>query len=391
MTWSPSASARVNRKGAQRWSAGHPWIYRSDIVELPDSGPGIVNVFAEQNRLLGSALWSPRSQIALRMLTRDDRPIDASFWCDRIAAAANYRQQLRIDASAYRLVHGEADALPSLIVDRYGTTTLVVQILSAGLESCRADVVAALLDVLQPAGILARNDVSVRRVEGLSEDVELLHGTVPEELEIQENGVRYMAAPWQGQKTGAFLDQRENRARVAAFARGRALDCFAYHGSFALHLARAAQTVVAVDSSAPALERARYNAQLNGLHNITTTEANVFDFLRAEESAGAKYDMVVVDPPAFAKRRDSLPKALAAYKEVNLRALKLLNPGGHLATFSCSHHVNAALFREMLEAAAIDARRPVRWIETRGQAADHPEIIQIPESSYLKGAIVQAI
>jgi 23S rRNA (cytosine1962-C5)-methyltransferase len=391
MTWSPSGSARVNRKGAHRWSAGHPWIYRSDIVELPDAGPGIVNVFSEQNRLLGAALWSPRSQIALRMLTRDDRPIDEAFWGERIAAAANYRQQLRIDASAYRLVHAEADALPSLIVDRYGTTTLVVQILSAGLESCRADVLAALLDVLQPAGILARNDVSVRRLEGLSENVELLHGTVPEELEIEENGVRYMAAPWHGQKTGAFLDQRENRARAAAFARGRALDCFAYHGSFALHLARAAREVVAVDSSAPALERARHNAQLNELHNITMTEANVFDFLRAEESAGARYDVVVVDPPAFAKRRDSLPKALAAYKEVNLRALKLLNPGGHLATFSCSHHVNAALFREMLEAAAIDARRPVRWIETRGQAADHPEIIQIPESSYLKGAILQVV
>ena len=391
MTWTPAAEARVNRKGAQRWLTGHPWIYRSDIVDLPDAGPGIVAVFSEQNRLLGSALWSPRSQIALRMLTRDDQPIDASFWRARVAAAAHYREQLRIDASAYRLVHAEADALPSLIVDRYGTTLLVVQMLSAGLETCRADIVSALIDVLQPAGILARNDVSVRSTEGLSENVELLHGTVPEELEIEENGVRYLAAPWRGQKTGAFLDQRENRARAAAYAHGRALDCFAYHGSFALHLARRAQEVVAVDSSAPALERARHNAELNGLHNITTVEANVFDFLRGEESSGASYDTVVLDPPAFAKRRDSLRKALAAYKEINLRALKLLSPGGYLATFSCSHHVSAPLFREMLESAAADARRPVRWIETRGQAADHPEILQIAESSYLKGAIVQVV
>ena len=390
MTWTPSGRARVNRKGAQRWLRGHPWIYRSDVLELPDSGPGIVHVFSEQNRLLGSALWSPRSQITLRMLTTDDEPIDASFWHSRVAHAAAYRQQLHIDASAFRLEHGEADGLPSLIVDRYDEV-VVVQLLSAGLESCRADIVNALLDIVQPTGILARNDVTVRRAEGLTEEVELLHGSVPEELEIAENNIRYLAAPWRGQKTGAFLDQRENRIRSGSLSNGRALDCFAYHGSFALHLAQRADEVVAVDSSAAALQRALQNAHLNSITNITTREANVFDFLRAEESLGERYDTIVVDPPAFAKRRDALDKALAAYKEVNLRALKLLNPGGYLATFSCSHHVSADLFREMINAAAIDARRPVRLIETRGQAADHPEILQIPESAYLKGVIVQVV
>jgi 23S rRNA (cytosine1962-C5)-methyltransferase len=390
MTWSPSGRARVNRKGAQRWLRGHPWIYRSDIVELPNCGPGIVVVLSDQNRVLGHALWSPRSQIALRLLTHDEQPIDQAFWRERISAAAVYRKQLRIEATAYRIAHGEADAMPSFIVDRYGSS-IVVQILSAGLESCRDDLIAALLEVLQPSGVLARNDVTVRKAEGLTEEVELLYGSVPEQLEIDENGVRYLAALWHGQKTGAFLDQRENRARAACFARGRALDCFAYHGSFALHLARNADSVVALDSSAPALERARENAAINQRSNITTVEANVFDFLRAEESSGARYDTIVIDPPAFAKRRDSLKKALAAYKEVNLRALKLLTPGGHLATFSCSHHVSPALFREMIEAAAADARRPVRWIETRGQASDHPEIVQIPESNYLKGVILQVV
>jgi 23S rRNA (cytosine1962-C5)-methyltransferase len=221
--------------------------------------------------------------------------------------------------------------------------------------------------------------------------VELLHGSVPEEIEIREGSVRYLAAPRSGQKTGAFLDQRENRVRVGELAGGRALDCFSYHGSFALHLARAASEVVALDSSATALERARQNAARNDIVNLQTVEANVFDFLREQESAGARYDTIVLDPPAFAKRRESLDQALRAYKEVNLRAMKLLAEGGYVATFSCSHHVSPALFRQLLESAAADARRPLRWIETLGQALDHPEIVQIPESVYLKGAILQAL
>jgi 23S rRNA (cytosine1962-C5)-methyltransferase len=224
----------------------------------------------------------------------------------------------------------------------------------------------------------------------LPQATELLQGTVPEEVEVREGGVRYLAAPWHGQKTGAFLDQRENRVRAGQLAGGRALDCFAFHGSFALHLAQRAAAVTAVDSSADALARARVNAELNGLHNISLVEANAFDYLREQEAAGAEYDVVVVDPPAFAKRRDAVAKALRGYKEINLRAMRLLKPGGYLCSFSCSFHISTAVFREMLDDAAADAGRPLRWIEARGQAADHPEIVQIPESIYLKGAVLQA-
>jgi len=359
------------------------------VIDAPDSGPGVVRVQYE-NRVIGMALWSPASQISLRMLTREESAIDADFWRARLAAAVTYRETLGVEGNAYRLVHSEADGVPSLVVDRFGDY-VVLQILSAGLETQREYLVAALADLVSPRGILARNDVAVRRNEGLREEVELLAGEVPQEIEVHEAGIRYLAAPWTGQKTGAFLDQRENRVRAGELSVGRALDCFSYHGSFSMHIARRASEVIAVDSSAEALERARANARLNGCDNIDTVEANVFDFLREEESAGSYYDTIVVDPPAFAKRRDALPKALRAYKEINLRAMRLLEPGGNLCTFSCSHHVTPALFREMLEAAAADARRPLRWIEVRGQSRDHPEIVQIPESTYLKGAILQAV
>jgi 23S rRNA (cytosine1962-C5)-methyltransferase len=307
-----------------------------------------------------------------------------------VAAAAAYRDALAVEGNAYRLIHAEADGLPSLIVDRY-QDVLVVQLLSAGLEAVREEVLEALISALGPAGVLARNDVPVRRHEGLARRTELLFGEVPEEIEVREGAVRYLAAPWAGQKTGAFLDQRENRLRAGALARGRALDCFAYHGSFALHLAAAAEEVVAVDSSAPALERARANAALNGFEHLRTAEANVFEFLRSEESAGARYDTIVLDPPAFAKTRAHAAHALRGYKEINLRAMRLLAPGGHLCTFSCSYHVDRAAFRAMLHEAAADSGRPMRWIEERGQSLDHPEIVQIPESGYLKGAILQAV
>ncbi len=359
-------------------------------MDLPTGAPGPVVVLTEQRRFLGIALWSPLSQISLRMLTGEERPIDETFWRERLTSAGRLREQQSIRATAYRVVHAEADGMPSLVVDRYADV-LVVQLLSAGLEACRASIVSALVQMFRPAGVLARNDVAVRRGEQLSEDVELLHGSVPEELEVTEDAIRYLVTPRTGQKTGAFLDQRENRVRAGELARGRALDCFAYHGSFALHLARGSQEVVALDSSGPALRRAQQNAALNGLDNLRMVEANVFDYLREQERAGARYETIVLDPPAFAKRRTALEQALRAYKEVNLRAMRLLAPGGHLATFSCSHHVNAALFREMVEAAAADAGRMLRWIETRGQSLDHPEIVQIPESTYLKGAILQAL
>lgn len=383
-------TAVVTRKGASRWSHGHPWIYRSDVVRRPDAPAGAVAVLDERGRFLGVALWSPASTISLRLLTAEDRPVDAGFWRERIAQAVRYRASLPIDANAFRLVHGEADGLPSLVVDRYGET-LVVQLLSAGLEAYRAELVAALVETVEPRGILARNDVPVRQHEDLPLRIETLWGEVPEEVEVREGPVRYLAGLTTGQKTGAFLDQRENRERVASLARGRALDCFAYHGSFALHLARGAEELVAVDSSADALVRAEANFRLNGYAHARTREANVFDLLRAEESQGERYDIIVLDPPAFAKRRDAIEAAMRGYKEINLRAMRLLAPGGHLCTFSCSYHIDRPRFRTILESAAADAGRPMRWIEERGQAPDHPEIVQIPESGYLKGAVLQAV
>ncbi|HEX7940784.1 MAG TPA: class I SAM-dependent rRNA methyltransferase, partial [Gemmatimonadaceae bacterium] len=346
--------AVVSPKGARRWAHGHPWIYRSDVLDRPDADAGAVRVLDAARRPLGWALWSPRSEISLRLLDRDpDAVIDAGWWHGRLAHAIARRAPLAGETNAYRLVHGEADGCPSLVCDRYDRW-LVVQLLSAGLEHFRAPIVAALRELAAPEGILARNDVPVRSREGLARETVLLYGDVPREIEVREHDVRYLAAPWEGQKTGAFLDQRENRALVGAAARGRALDCFSYHGSFALHLARRADQVTALDSSAAALARARENAARNALENITFVEANAFDFLRAEEHAAARYETIVLDPPAFAKTRPALPGALRGYKEINLRAMRLLAPGGLLFTASCSYHLTKPLFLEMLESAAAD-------------------------------------
>jgi 23S rRNA (cytosine1962-C5)-methyltransferase len=387
--------AQVSAKGARRWAAGHPWIYRSDVNIAPGGAAGAVRVQDHRGRDIGWALWSPRSEISLRLLDRDpDAKIEQAWWRARLAGAIARRSPLAedpADVNAYRLVHGEADGLPSLICDRYDRW-LVVQLLSAGLEHFRHDIVGALSDLVSPLGILARNDVPVRGKEGLPIASELLRGDVPRTIEVHEHGVRYHAAPWDGQKTGAFLDQRENRALVGRIARGRALDCFSYHGSFALHLARGADSVIALDASAAALARARENVALNDLHNVELMEANAFDELRALSSDRARrFDTIVLDPPAFAKSRASLPGALRGYKEINLRAMRLLAPGGLLFTASCSFHVTRPLFLDMLEAAAADSGRRLALRELRGQPLDHPEVLTIPESGYMKAALVEAM
>ena len=390
---SPRATplATVSARGAERWNAGHPWIYRSDLIDPPAAPAGAITVVDRARRPLGLALYSPASEIALRLLDRDpDATLDAAWWHDRVARAIARRAPLAAETNAYRVVHGEADGLPSLVCDRYDRW-LVVQLLSAGLEHFRAEIVGALRELLSPLGILARNDTAVRTREGLARETVLLHGDVPREIEIAEHGVRYLAAPWDGQKTGAFLDQRENRVLAGRVARGRALDCFAYHGSFALHLARHANHVTAIDSSAPALARARANAERNGFTNIHTVEADAFEFLRAEERAGARYDTIVLDPPAFAKNRQSLDGAVRGYKEINLRAMRLLSPGGMLFTASCSFHLSLPLFRDMLRDAAADSGRRIALREMRGQPLDHPEVLTIPESGYIKGALLEAL
>jgi 23S rRNA (cytosine1962-C5)-methyltransferase len=384
-------NATVSTKGARRWAAGHPWIFRSDLITPPDTEAGAVGVQDQRGKPIGVALWSPRSEISLRLLDPNpDAIIDDVWWRRTIARAIARRGALSTVANAYRLVHGEGDLIPSLIVDRYDRW-LVVQLMSAGLERYRGEIVRALVELVAPDGILARNDVPLRRKEGLDTDVELLHGHVPDEIEVDEHGVRYLAAPWRGQKTGAFLDQRENRALVGSVARGRALDCFSYHGSFALHLARHADHVLAVDASAHALTRAEENFRRNALSNGEFVEANAFEFLKAKERERVRFDTIVLDPPAFAKTRAALPGAIRGYKEINLRAMRILAPGGMLFTASCSYHLTKALFLEMLEEAAADSGRRVALRELRGQPLDHPEVLTIPETGYVKGALLEAL
>lgn len=383
--------ATVSTRGAHRWQMGHPWIYRSDVIARPDGPAGAVRVSDQRGKPLGVALWSPKSEISLRLLDRNpDATIDATWWHDRLRRALARRSELGTEANAYRLVHGEGDLLPSLVVDRYDRW-LVVQLMSAGLETFRGHIVDALSDLVAPAGILARNDVSLRVKEGLGTDVELLAGEVPEEIEVEEHGVRYLAAPWKGQKTGAFLDQRENRALVGRIARGRALDCFSYHGSFALHLARGASHVTALDASAHALTRAEENFRRNGFTNGEFVEANAFEYLKARERERARFDTIVLDPPAFAKTRPALPGATRGYNEINLRAMRLLAPGGLLFTASCSFHMTKPLFLQMLESAAADSGRRIVLREIRGQPLDHPELLTVPETGYIKGALLEAL
>lgn len=342
-----------------------------------------------RDRPLGLALWSPASEISLRLLDRDvaARP-DGGWWRERLAIAAARRAPLTGVTNAWRVVHGEGDGLPSLVVDRYGEY-LVLQLMSAGVESFRAEIVEALIQLFQPRGILARNDAGTRTREGLPRETVLLAGEVPEEVEVTEYGISYLAAPWGGQKTGAFLDQRENRHLIGSLARGDALDCFSYHGSFALHLARQAERVTALDSSGAALDRARENAVRNGFANIDFAVADAFDFLRDRDRDGSRYDTIVVDPPAFAKNRQSLAGAIRGYKEINMRAMRLLAPGGLLYTASCSFHLSKQLFLEMLQAAAADSGKRVILRTVTTQPLDHPELLTVPETGYLKGALLE--
>lgn len=383
--------AVVSAKGARRWQLGHPWIYRSDVTQRPSAPAGAVRVQDHRGKPIGVALWSPASEITLRMVDRHpNADLDDAWWRKRIGAAIERRHSLSTVASAYRLIHGEADACPSLICDRYDRW-LVVQLMSAGLEAFRDQIVDALDAIVRPAGILARNDVPLRAKEQLPVGVELLRGEVPDEIEVSEHGIRFLAAPHRGQKTGAFLDQRENRVFIGERARGRALDCFSYHGSFALHLARNAESVVAVDVSADALARAADNCVRNNITNVELVEADTFEYLRERQSAGERFDTIVLDPPAFAKNKVSLPAAIRGYKDINLRAMRLLSPGGLLFTASCSFHLTKPLFLEMLQDAAADSGRRLALRAITGQPIDHPEVLTIPETGYLKGALIEAM
>jgi 23S rRNA (cytosine1962-C5)-methyltransferase len=324
------------------------------------------------------------------MLTHGDGGAGLALIRARLTRAIAFRQTLNIDASAYRLVHAEGDLLPSLIVDRYDDY-LVVQALSQGMDRLLPDIVSMLVEILAPTGILARNDPKVRVLEGLEQTVEVLHGSVPESVAVREGPVEYDVDLRRGQKTGLFLDQRENREAAARYARGRLLDCFSYNGGFGLRLATLCPEAEAIEISADGVARIRANAERNGVPHLVAREANVFDELRRLERAGARYDTIVLDPPAFAKNRTSIPNALAGYKEINLRAMRLLTPGGYLVTSSCSYHVNEDTFGATLHAASIDSRVPVALVEKRMQGRDHPTLVGVPETYYLKCFILRRV
>ncbi len=380
----------VHPRGVERARRGHPWIYRSDVAEVRAQAGDLVRVLGPSGRVLGEAIYSDRSQISLRLLVGGERHADREWLRERLRAAIAFRRELGIEATAYRLVHAEGDLLPSLIVDRYGDV-LVVQALSQGMDRLLGEVVELLDEELAPAGVLARNDARVRALEGLEQKVEVLRGEVPERLVVRDREIEYEVDLRQGQKTGLFLDQRENRWAAAHYAHGRLLDCFSYDGGFALQLAARCGEAVAVDISAEAAARIERNAERNSIGHLRVQVANVFDFLREADRRGERFDTIVLDPPAFAKTRAALDKALGGYKEINLRALKLLAPGGVLVTCSCSYHVSEPQLLDVVRAAAVDARAPLSLVEKRLQSRDHPVLLGVPETDYLKCLILRKL
>jgi len=380
----------ISDRGAGRILGGHLWVYRTDVLESARAEPGsIVRVQDRRRRYLGQALYSSKSQIALRLVARERRPFDRTFLAERISTAGRYREIVGVGAGALRLVASEGDLLPSLTIDRYGDC-LVLQTLSQGMERLKPVIVEILQELFAPRSIIERNDSPFRVLEDLPESKGVLSGDAVSEVIAEDNGIRFAYDLLNGQKTGGYLDQRENRAAARCYARGRLLDCFTYAGGFALTLAGACESVLALDGSAEALAAARRNQELNGVANVEWREANCFDYLKAADQTGERFDTIVLDPPAFARQKSNLEGALRGYKEINLRALKILNKGGYLITCSCSFHVSEADFLEVLAEAALDARRSVQVVERRTQSRDHPILLTMPETHYLKCIVLHA-
>jgi 23S rRNA (cytosine1962-C5)-methyltransferase len=383
----------VSRKGESRILRGHPWVFRPDVEPSPGTPPGaIVRVHGPQGLFLGYAFYSSKSDIQLRLIQRSPE-LSESFLQDRLAQAFQRRQALwvvdrRGIGNAYRMVHGEADGLPALIVDRYGDY-LVIQTLSEGMERLKPRLVELLDELARPRGILERNDAKVRILEGLPLRLELLRGHVPAKVDVDEAGIRLEVDLWKGRKTGLYLDQRENHLMARAYARGRVLDAFTYTGGFALHVAKSADQVVALDISPEAVEQARQNAFRNDLWNVRVETANALDYLREAAGRAEVFDMIILDPPALAKSKDMLETARRFYREINMRAMKLLSPGGTLITCSCSNHVHEPDFENILVAAAAEAQVGMVLLEKRRQARDHPALLGAPETHYLKCAVLQ--
>ena len=412
---------RISTRGAKRIRKGHLWVYRSDVRDVTDAKAGdIVAVADDTGNFVGQALYSGLSEIALRFLTTREETIDREWWRQRLRNCAERRQAIARETNAYRLVYSEGDLMPSLIVDVYDQV-FVMQTLSQGTERLKSTLIDLLVAEFKPRAIVERNDARVREFEGLelrtgvlwsapaehSDDGALGAADMREpseskapsplrsagalQIEINQHGVRFLVAPLSAQKTGAFLDQRENYLAARQVAHGRALDCFTFNGGFALHVAPACESVLGIDISADAIAAAQRNADLNATRNAEFRTANAFDALREMESSGEKFDTIVLDPPAFAKNRSSVTAAARGYKEINLRALKLLNPGGILVTCTCSYHMSEETFLDIIADAALDARRRVQIIEKRGQSSDHPVLLGVPESRYLKCVIARIL
>lgn len=392
----PAAEARglsavLTRRGVERYKRGHPWIYQSDVLSSGESSPGdVVRVLDERGWFLGQAFYSKASKISLRALSSDDGPIDADFFRQRIAQADALRRRLFPDETVYRAIHGEADLLPGLVVDRYGDC-LSAQFLVPGTEQRRELLADLLMEHFKSRALVNRSDVGVRALEGLLPEKGVLRGEVPEPIRYAEGDIQLRADLLSGQKTGAFLDQRENHVMAQKYAAGEALDCFSYSGGFALQLARRAQRVTAVEISEAAAQSILANAKANQLSNVEVVVANAFDFLRDALSAGKQFDTVVLDPPSFAKNKGAVEAALRGYKELNLRAFQLLRPGGHLITASCTYHVSEQTFEDTLEAAAADAGRRVQVVERRGAGRDHPVLLSLRETRYLKCFVLRVL
>jgi 23S rRNA (cytosine1962-C5)-methyltransferase len=374
----------ITRRGAERLAKGHLWIYRSDVAQAPRADAGdVVAVVDGRRRFLAKAFWSARSQIALRVVTRDEEPVDEAFLAARLASARALRERAFPGETAWRLVHGEADLLPGLVVDRYGDVA-VLQTLVPATERRKGLLVELVAAALGSKSVVERNDVRVRELEGLPQVKGVLRGPAPGPVEYREGEVRLRIDVLAGQKTGAFLDQRENHVRAGQYASGRCLDCFSYAGGFALQLARRAERVTAVEMQPTAAALLRDNAALNGTADLELVEQNAFDYLRDRSEEAPAFDLVVLDPPAFAKNKEALPAARRGYKEINLRALQILKPGGLLVTASCSYHLAEAALEELLLEAARDAGREVQLLERRGAGRDHPVLLGVPETRYLK-------
>ena len=370
----------------------HPWVFRSDIhhTEGPCAPGDVVSIYSDKGRFLAKAFYNPNSQIALRILTWQDEEIDRAFIFRRVHDAVEYRRTFA-DLRSCRLIFAESDRLPALIADVFGST-VVIQCMSLGMERFKQDVIDAIVEEIHPDGIWERDDIPVRKLEGMEMKTGLLYGNVPDRVEMTENGIRFLVDVKEGQKTGFFLDQKENRAAIAPFVKNKkVLDCFTHTGSFALHAAHyGAADVTGVDISDYACEFATENARLNGFgDNVRFIAANAFDLLSEQSKSGQKYDVIILDPPAFTKTRSAVESALRGYKEINLRAMKMVVPGGYLVSCSCSQHVTPDLFKKMIQDAAYDARVSLRQVEFRSQGKDHPILPAAPETEYLKCGIYQ--